>query len=204
MAAGLILEGVTGTGKSSTLAALAAREDFRTLLADGGVFPEEVTFGEFVRESRTDPTSLARLESVLAEVETRSRGRRDYFYVLERFHHSYFAFSLDWGIYAGIERRLRALNCSVVLLTIPPREMELRSLRRADMAGTAWVDEVVGFYGSPDLALAGLAASQERRREALARGSLPSLEIETTDRDWNGYADAIMSFWSRSVPAWNR
>lgn len=46
----LILDGVTGAGKSQTLRALQAHSAWPTLLQGGRVIPEEETLGEFMAE----------------------------------------------------------------------------------------------------------------------------------------------------------
>ena len=95
---GLLLEGVTGSGKTQTLKALRAHPAFSALMDRGRVFLEEATFGEFMdelRQSESRPGSrYRRLDHVLRELEQEaSAGSSAYGYVLERFHLSYYALS---------------------------------------------------------------------------------------------------------------
>ena len=194
MAAGFILEGITGSGKSSTLAALAERRDFQIMLGRGEIFSEEVTFGDFMQESREDPYSIVRLETTLAKIEHEARRDTRYVYVLERFHFSYNTFAHEWSIYHSIEKRLNVLNCGVILLTIPEEQVLARSLDRADMVGTDWVEQMVAFFGSYEAAVTGIVESSRRRRDDVRSSILPSVEIDTSSSDWNAYAATAVKF----------
>ena len=160
----------------------------------GQIFTEDVTFGEFMRESRENPYSMTRLQGVLARMEHESIHNASYIYILERFHFSYNTFAKNWSIYRSIEERLKALNCGVVLLAIPDEQILSRSLHRADMVGTDWVDQIVTFFGSHETALAGIVESSRRRREDVSRSVLPWIEIDTSSSDWSASAAATFNF----------
>ena len=77
---GILLDGVTGAGKSQTLAALEKHPKFAALLGNGRVFMEEETLGE-VMDELTEPNvppsqHLWRLENVMAELTHAPRLRR--------------------------------------------------------------------------------------------------------------------------------
>jgi hypothetical protein len=201
MVAGIILEGVTGTGKTSTLSALSLRSDLQLTLAHGEIFAEDRTFGDFMRESRTNPYSMDRLEATLDRIERKASQDPRYVYILERFHFSYNTFARDWSIYRSIEKRLSALNCGVVLLTIPEGEMVARSLHRTDMIGTNWVEQIVSFFGSYQAALAAIVESARRRRDDLNNTILPWIEINTASCEWPNYAGTAMKFLAHLVAA---
>lgn len=74
-------------------------------LQQGQIFTEDVTFGEFMRESRENPYSMARLQAVLAQMEHESNHNPNYLFILERFHFSYNTFAKNWSIYRSIEER---------------------------------------------------------------------------------------------------
>src|SRR5262245_28730543 len=121
---GLLLEGVTGSGKTRTLQALQAHPAFQALMRRGRVFVEEETFGEFMDEVRQPEPQpghrYRRLGQVLHTVEQAAGADgAPYAYVLERFHPSYYALEPEWGRYDAIDQRLRALNCKAVLLSFP-------------------------------------------------------------------------------------
>ncbi len=181
----IILEGLTGTGKTHTLAALE-----RLHLAPPLVVPEEETFGDLMAELATAPLEpdvlVRRLRTVCAGLPPdRSRG-----FLLERFHFSYFALVPDWSLYDALDRELADLGVSLVLLTLPESSLETRSFRREEHGGTDWQSLAV-HYGSEQAAMDALRASRARRLDALAHTRLRHLVIDTQEKDWDRYARAI-------------
>ncbi len=199
----LILDGVTGAGKSQTLRALQAHPAWPTLLRGGRVIPEEETLGEFMAELQQSDLStterLGRLYVVLDELEyAASVADQAAGYVLERFHLSYYALLPDWGLYRPIDDRLHALNSQLVLLEFALQLTAERALDRVDRQTSTWTEEMIAYYGSRAAALDAIADSRARRQASLALTRLPSLTIETTAMDWSSYADRIISFWQRA------
>ncbi|MCC6554621.1 MAG: hypothetical protein IT372_16700 [Polyangiaceae bacterium] len=202
-ARGLILEGVTGTGKTHVLDLIEARARAAGA-ASWRIFREEETYGELLDELRrpdlTDEARCARLHAVLGEVRAHlAAARGDAAFVLERFHPSYFAQMPSFGLYAALDAALAELGCRIVLLDLPEAELERRSLRRVDREGTDWLAGMTGYYGSEAGALAAILASQRRRREILTLSALPSLVIDTTAMDWARHADEAMAFFMEEV-----
>jgi hypothetical protein len=88
----------------------------------------------------------------------------------------------------------------MVLLTMDPGVMSSRVLERPERAGTDWVQGMIDFSGSRDQVIAAAVASQERRREVMARTQIPTLVIDTTGMEWTRYASQVIRFWgSRRV-----
>ena len=54
---------------------------------------------------------------------------------------------------------------------------------------------MIDCYGSRDQVIAGAMASQERRREVVARTQIPTLVIDTTGLEWTRYASQVIRFW---------
>ncbi len=50
--AGILIEGVTGAGKTQTLRALKDQNEFPALLGSGCIFDEDETFGEVMAETQ--------------------------------------------------------------------------------------------------------------------------------------------------------
>lgn len=197
---GILLDGVTGAGKSQTLAALQQHPKFPALIGSGRVFMEEETLGEVMdelSEPNVPPSKhLWRLERVLAELQQDAVTKPSPCgYVLERFHFSYYALLPDWNLYAPIDEQLCSLHCKIVLLTVSPDEFPNRSLDRIDRRDTDWTRGMVAFYGSRDAALDAMKTSQARRRQSLHLTHLPSVEIDTTAQAWTAYADQIIRYW---------
>jgi thymidylate kinase len=199
--AGILIEGVTGAGKTQTLRALMHHFQFSPLLGSGRVFDEDETFGEVMTEIQEpgilDHHYLRRLESVLEQLEQHGTGAHaSASFVLERFHLSYYALVPDWNLYADFDERLNRLNCMTVLLQIPQQESENRCIDREDRADTPWSDTMITHFGSRPAVLDALVQSTLRRRDAARRSRLPILEIDTGSKSWTAYAIEIVEVWS--------
>jgi chloramphenicol 3-O-phosphotransferase len=182
---GIIIEGVTGTGKSSTIDALRRVASFE-------LFDEEATFDDFMTAwtaSPGDATNLARARQ-LALLDRLAQPNLDssYQYVLERFHLSQYALGSEW--YADVDERCAALGCKIVLLMVPVEHLRTRSLYRAEYAGDDW-QSLVDFYGSESNALEAIQRSQQRRLEALQRSVMEHLIVDTSAKVWQEYAERI-------------
>lgn len=198
----LIVDGVTGAGKSQTLRALQAHLAGPTLLREGRVIPEEEKLGEFMAELRQPDLSaterLARLYTVLDEPEHAALvADQTAGYMLQPLHLSYYALLPDWRLYQPLDDRLHALHSQLVLLEFAPQLTAERALDRVDRQASTWTQEMIAYYGSRAAALEAIALSQARRPAGLALTRLPSLAIETTTMDWATYADQIIAFWQR-------
>ncbi|MEO6063253.1 MAG: hypothetical protein ABIQ99_15060 [Thermoflexales bacterium] len=195
----LIIEGVTGAGKSETLRALGRQPEFAARLGPGRVISEEDTLGDVMDEIAQlggPPARHAwRLDRVVAALERESGAAPDARFVLERFHLSYYALLPDWELYEVYERALERLGCASVLLTLDPSALAERSLERADRRGTEWTEGMLAHYGSRDATLTAIARSQQRRLDALALTRLPTLVIDTTGQAWDDYAREILKWW---------
>ena len=195
----LIIEGVTGAGKSETLRALGRQPAFAARLGPGRVISEEDTLGEVMDEiaqlGGPPARHVGRLDRVLAALERESEAAPDARFVLERFHLSYYALLPDWDLYVAYEHALERLGCACVLLTLDPSALAERSLERDDRRGTDWTAGMLAHYGSRDAALTAIARSQQRRLGALALTRLPTLVIDTTGQAWDDYAREILKWW---------
>ena len=195
----LIIEGVTGAGKSETLRALGRQPALAAGLGSGRVISEEDTLGEVMDEiaqlGGPPARHVWRLDRVLTALERESRAAPEARFVLERFHLSYYALLPDWTLYEAYERALERLGCASVLLTIDPSALAARSLERVDRRGTDWTEGMIAHYGSRDAALSAIARSQQRRLDALTLTRLPTLVIDTTGRAWDDDARDILKWW---------
>jgi len=196
---GLIIDGVTGAGKSQVIEALKRNPGLAQVLGPGRIFPEAETFGEFMTEmhepDRSDIELCRRLTAVVADLKT---GRKaygpDYGFVLERFHYSYYALLPDWELYRGFDQTVGRLGCKAVLLTYPDSHAQVRGLYRQDRAKESWTADMLRTYGSPAGVAEAIALSQKRRREALKHSLIPSLELDTARMDWDDLANRILAF----------
>jgi len=202
--ASILLEGVTGAGKTQTLQALMHHRAFPALLGSGRVFDEDETFGEVMTEIQesgpSDHRHFRRLERVLALLEQHPGSIRDRAgFVLERFHLSYYALLPDWDLYVAFDERLARLNCLTVLLHIPEQDIAQRCLDREDRSATTWSADMITHFGSRPAALDAIVQSTRRRREAAQRSRLPILDIDTGSRSWEAYAEQIVEAWNALI-----
>jgi len=187
----VIVEGLTGTGKSSTIAALCAR----------GVevwFDEDATFDDFMNRWLADPAMqpdqrTERLDRILAHVEAGTGRMSDAATVIERFHLSYAALDDDWAVYERIDHQAAKLGIALVLLDLPDELLAERCLYRREFGRTDW-QSLSDIYGSEADALEALRVSQQRRRHALARTQLEHITIDTAAMAWTEYAAQIHAF----------
>jgi hypothetical protein len=196
----IVLEGVTGAGKTQTLQALSRHREFSGLQGSGRVFDEDETFGEVMTEMQEPGISndrrFRRLERVLALLEQRQGSTDNMGYVLERFHLSYYVLLPDWDLYSGFDERLIRLNCLTVLLHIPEQDIAHRCLDREDRADTTWSTDMITHLGSRLSVMEAIVQSTRRRQEAVQHSRLPLLEIDTGLKHWEEYADQIVEAWN--------
>ncbi|MBI3547856.1 MAG: hypothetical protein HY078_02265 [Elusimicrobia bacterium] len=198
---GLILEGVTGSGKTEVLRRVLADSRVPALLKEGRVFGEDETFGESLSELRdpnlNDVQRCARLRRVMQILASESMKRGDRFgFLLERFHPSYYAVMPTWKLYANIDDALARLGCRLVLLSYPAELAEERAL--APRPGDA-EDRAAGLaahFGSRSGAVHAVQESQRARLEMMARSRLPYTIIDTAGKDWDAYSRTAVDFWA--------
>lgn len=184
----LILEGVTGAGKTSTIGALEKLADFELIA-------EPVTFDDFVTEFLTNPNAAAyrarqRMMAILDRIEGRGHAER---YLLERFHFSQLALGSEWKWYRRIDERCAALGCRLVVLVIPEVELATRSLYRAEHGGNDW-QKLIEHFGSEESALQHLRNAQTARLNAVEESKLDRLVVETREKTWRDYAGHIAAW----------
>ena len=192
----LIIEGVTGAGKSETLRALARQPAFAARLGPGRVISEEDTLGEVMDEiaqfGGPPGRHVWRLDRVMAALERESKAAPEARFVLERFHLSYYALLPEWTLFEAYERALARLGCASVLLTLDPSALAERSLERADRRGTDWNAGEIAHHGSRDAGPGPNARSPQRRLGALGLPPPPPPGLDTTRQGWGGLAPGIL------------
>jgi hypothetical protein len=198
MSRGIILEGVTGAGKTQVLLALQAHPLFSELLQGGRIFFEPETCGAFLARLKARGVIPIPLYGILRELEQSSSAVQNHYgFVLECFHPTYYARSLNWRLYEAVDQRLYSLNCKIVLLYYARDKIKLRALERVDRQNTNWYDLLIALFGSQEQALQAVDLAQQRRLKCLTLSQLSPLAINTTDMDWPAYADQIAHSWMR-------
>jgi hypothetical protein len=192
----LIIDGVTGAGKSETLAAMRRHPRLSSWLANAVFIDEDEVLGplmEQLKDSGIDAKKKwAPLLAVLDRLESKPGN-----YLIERFHPTFHALVPDQKLFEAVDRRLKALGFSLTLLHYNEGRLRERGLDRADRRDTSWNAEMLEFYGGEEKALQAIAESQRRRHECLAHSRLPLLRLDTTNMLWDEYAGLIAEFLSR-------
>jgi hypothetical protein len=190
----LIIEGVTGTGKSRTIAMLA--DWARRVGHPVHVIDEDLTMGSFLEDVRVpswrERPAFPGLDAGFAAVERLRREDERALVVLERFHLTVYALFSHWRLVRQYDRALHALGAAQVLLDYRPALTEQRSVLCPDRSG--WADEMDEYYGGRLLAIAAVRQSQANRRRALLMSELPYLHLDNSGGNWDDCAAAILAY----------
>ena len=191
----VIIEGVTGSGKTSILKRLQLLLGDRALPIDEsytlGLIMEQVKDDDWISDPQFDA-----LDSVLARMEQHQREHRPEILLVERFHLTPYALFPYWKYYDKYDKELAAMPTALILLTFPDELVEERSIDRVDEP--EYADTMIEYYGSRSSAIEAVNLSQHRRIDALKKTRLPFLQIDTQKQDWDGYGDAILEYINKS------
>ncbi|MFI5316829.1 MAG: hypothetical protein ACHQ6T_14105 [Myxococcota bacterium] len=131
--------------------------------------------------------ALESLQSWAAMLGPAPRESRGVFFVLERFHLNHrAAYEESCGWVEGAETRLGNLNAVCFLLTVSGAEIPTRLRLRARSGGKA-PDELEIERASRDF-----LELQDRLRRAAVRALVPTVLVDTDDRDWDRCAGLIL------------
>jgi thymidylate kinase len=190
----LVIEGVTGTGKSRTIAGLCdwGQRAGRVVL----VVDEDVTLGSFL-DDVNDPAWRKQpvfpgLDAGLAAAQRHLQAHPHALVVVERFHLSVYALFGQWPRLVDYDRALVQQRAVHVLLDYHPRLTEQRSILRPDRAN--WAADMDRNYGSRGAAIAAVERSQARRRRGLLLSELPYLHLDNRDGQWQTGVAAILAY----------
>ena len=195
-ARGILLEGLSNAGKTSTLNAIkkiqAADEDSeRSVFILGEHYSQQLQNiqGEIVSLSRDEHLNLLndraegieKLNDWATHLGPASRRSRGLFFVLERFHLNHrFAYGVSPEI-EGIEKRLSAIGGCCFLLTISEKSIRERLLYRNEIH----LNEI-------EQACDEWLADQERLMNVSRQSNIPTTVINTDNQEWELYASQII------------
>jgi len=200
---GIILEGYSNAGKTSLLRAIKQYQAQDELGESSAIILGEHysqvlnnVRGQSVRLSReqhlellgTRVDMLRQLNEWATYLGPGRRKSRGLFFVLERFHLNHrvaFSDSNEIDI-AALEKQLSELGARCILLTISDDRAEERIKSRNPQE---WANK-----SNEDMrqACQDLIDTQNRLRAQAAKSAVPTYEINTDLKDWNGYAKTIM------------
>jgi hypothetical protein len=199
MVRGLIIEGIAGAEKTTIFKSLQTHDGFLKYAPKISVFEEEKTLGNLVPELRdskmSDLDRCDRLWSVLQIVE--AKLERGDFVVLERFHHSYYALMPRWELVEQIDKIICDLDFACVFLDYLPSFVEERFFYRPEMHNDGWTTGLEEWYGSKQAAIEACLESKSNRLKSLKLSNIPTLKLNTMNKDWGKFCDKIVDFLKR-------
>lgn len=189
---GLIIEGISGAGKSKVIS------EIKKIMAGRStekleVIYENRTYGELMDElkdaSRTDQDRCDRLENVcdLIACET---GK---FFIIERFHPSYYAVMPDKSLYEKIDHKMAAMGFKLVLLSYRDENLRERAISHMD-GGPELPRKIEEYFGGAEAALNKYADSKRKREEYLNFTRMEHTIIMTDEMNWHEYAVRALEF----------
>ncbi|HYM21022.1 MAG TPA: hypothetical protein VEW28_08465 [Candidatus Kapabacteria bacterium] len=192
----IIIEGVTGSGKSSVI------RDLKTLLPTTTYYiSEEETLGSLMQQVRDESWKAEphfdALEVSLRHIEQHKEKQPSEIIVVERFHPTGYALFPYWEKLEAFDKRLFELGACIILLSFEASLTERRSIDRTE--NNEYADVMIAYYGSRENAIAAVQTSQQRRIDALGKTRLPYLRIDTSMKDWRTYANIILAFSSGGI-----
>lgn len=210
MFAGIVFEGITGTGKSTLFRALersplGERTESRLFLSQ--VFTLRLQSGSD-GEALLDETA-SYLESMHAwyarsEFASRSDGRGDFLFAFESFHY-YMAIehipkSRRIAVVREFDERLARIGAHVAALWVRPDAIIENAVRSPlQSRGPGW-RTFVRRYGTTEAAIADYYVErQETFFSLLEQSRMPTTRIDTTDRDWARALAQVTTLLQRSA-----
>ena len=206
---GLILEGIVGSGKSSILHSLrkhVVEDGASSLILDETLTerPMEPLHSADVSRSLSHLTRLLQLIKDLHDLEASVQrsfqtGVR---FLLERFH---FSHCLDiagferFAAYAEIDKQMMELGSKLVVLTVQEdliRERSVVSTKK--LRGESWSRYLTQISETEEGVAAYYAAQQEHFMALCHKSAIPSMAVDTSNRDWEEASFQIVDFLNRA------
>jgi len=202
---GIILEGQSYAGKSSTLRALKRQhvqaergEQSIVVLTENysqicNMIGGELVFLEREEHLRLLQERVEMLEQLNAwtnKLGSDGYEQRGVFFVLERFHlnHRVFWSKDDLRFLAGLEQRLLQLGAKCALLSISPAKASQRIRERNSAKWARWSPAERADKCRR------LMQEQQMYREQVQLTCIPTVEVNTDGQDWDLYAAQILNF----------
>lgn len=209
--AGLILEGVCGTGKSTILKSIIQSERFihRSPLSSV-ILSEHQT--QRVLEQKEREKNLTRSDNIslldqhvtyLEKVHDRlekmqwcnnNRSNMQLPFVLERFHFTHVCHysHISWSDVSEIDARLAKLNCRVCFFKADDSTLEDRIISNRDEGWRSYLSRI----GSTTSEIIEHYSRQQKQMLALReKSALESQIIDTTDRPVDEVLQQVLDFW---------
>ncbi len=192
MKSSIIIEGISGAGKSKVIS------EIKKIMAGCSpenleVIYENTTYGELMDElndaSQTDSDRCKRLESVY-DLIARETGK---FFVIERFHPSYYAVMPEKDLYEKIDGKMAVLGFKLVLLSYSDEKLNERAFNHKD-GGLGLAGRIETYFGGAEAAINKFIDSKRKREEYLKFTRMDHTIIMTDEMNWAQYAIKILEF----------
>lgn len=206
---GIILEGISGTGKTSVFDVLVKHNKMQSIPAKSRLILSEhhtqrileLEEQQGILTPRHHTELLDQLITFMESLNNRTTRRgwnsdhvqeQDLFFLFERFHLTHvFRFPyMDWSHVADIDRRLKPLGTVLCLLTVNAETLEKRLFSRRH---ECWLNYLKQYGNSPTEIVNTLLNRQKMARELAALSSLPTLVIDTSDNTIDQVTDLIVA-----------
>ncbi|MBN2656258.1 MAG: hypothetical protein JXR86_04300 [Spirochaetales bacterium] len=208
---GLILEGISGTGKTEILRSILQSDRFRNRSGFSSyIMSEHQTQRVLEKKDREEGLSvrdnlslleehlenISRLKSRLDAMEWCRRNQRAMRipYILERFHftHVYQYGHMSWSDVKSVDKKLQELNCRAVILTADRDMLAERILSGRD---AMWMNYIRRFGDSDEKIIDHFLRQQEYLKELAELSVLDIRFFDTGERPAEETAGEILDAW---------
>ncbi|MGD8190894.1 hypothetical protein ACQCN2_13030 [Brevibacillus ginsengisoli] len=212
-ARGLIVEGIPGSGKTSTIRQLQKLPEFGQRESTSFLlFGEEITQRTLELRNREGLLSVDDHESLLGELlfpleqqqkRFAERGwngeEKDlqFLFLFERFHLTHATYYSDlagWN-YQPIEERLSNLSAKGCLLVMSPEVMQERIIDSRPF--TRWRNYIARYGDTNQAIIEHYVRQQEALLREVKRSLLDWLVVDTTQANWSLVASELWKYWNR-------
>ncbi|MBL7995343.1 hypothetical protein JNM05_08215 [bacterium] len=203
--AGLVLEGIVGSGKTSVMHYV--RKYFVEQNCSTLILTEDDTEGPMEPFRSSSPLeSISHLNRLLSIIETihaiqkptHAKPLHELFFVFERFHLSHcvdIAGLENFHLYSDIDRRLNTFCAKLVVLSVPESDIKERSVVTTKQHRHEKWGRYLNQIAPTDEGVARhYLAQQENLLTLCQKSGIPSMVVDTADRDWLDISNHIIDF----------
>lgn len=209
---GLILEGIAGTGKTTTLNSLLRSSFWNDKpFLSSQILSEHHTLRVLEKLNTTKKLKTAdcvglldlhvrHIENIQGNLQQtdwlkRERTNQKFAYIFERFHlsHLYHFDQISWRNVSSIDQRLLKLNAHLCLFIIHPDDIQERIIEDYEKAG--WGDYLQSLGRNSSEIKAHFVRKQDELLVLASKSKLPTKIIDSSGVSKNQVLDEVITFW---------